>query len=321
MLGLLEPGNPVAARVRSAGILLPFVILFVVLSLTSTSFATKPNLLNILDQQSAILIIAAAGTLVLVAGGIDLSVGAIYSLRGRRLGALRARDESGRSRSSSASARACSSASRTASSRPCFRINALIATLAMSFIVSGCASLVTKGNLLVLFDKPGFGKLARTEWLTIKTSIWLMIVFVVAIGTAARRHDRGPLHVRGRRQRRRRRGSPASASTASASSRSSSAAGAAGLAGVIDTSRVLSAQASSGDTGLAFTVLAGIVVGGTSILGGVGAVWRTVVGVLFIALIGNGYILLGLDPLYEQITMGVILLAAVGLDAWTSRSA
>ena len=45
-----------------------------------------------------------------------------------------------------------------------FRINALIATLAMSFIVSGCASLVTKGNLLVLFDKPGFGKLARTEW-------------------------------------------------------------------------------------------------------------------------------------------------------------
>jgi ribose transport system permease protein len=95
---------------------------------------------------------------------------------------------------------------------------------------------------------------------------------------------------------------------------------AAGLAGVIDTSRVLSAQASSADTGLAFTVLAGIVVGGTSILGGEGAVWRTVVGVLFIALIGNGYVLLGLDPLYEQITMGVILLAAVGLDVWTRRA-
>jgi ribose transport system permease protein len=94
---------------------------------------------------------------------------------------------------------------------------------------------------------------------------------------------------------------------------------AAGLAGVIDTSRVLSAQASEGDTSLAFTVLAGIVVGGTSILGGEGAVWRTVVGVLFIALIGNGYILLGLDPLYEQITMGVILLAAVGLDALSRR--
>ena len=78
---------------------------------------------------------------------------------------------------------------------------------------------------------------------------------------------------------------------------------------------MLSAQAASGDT-LAFTVLAGIVVGGTSILGGEGAVWRTVLGVLFIALIGNGYDLLGLDPLYEQITLGVILLAAVAIDSW-----
>jgi ribose transport system permease protein len=81
-LRLLEPGNPVTARVRPAGILIPFIILFAVLALTSDSFATKPNLLNILDQQSAILIIAAAGTLVLVAGGIDLSVGSIYSLAG-----------------------------------------------------------------------------------------------------------------------------------------------------------------------------------------------------------------------------------------------
>src|SRR4029077_11374760 len=69
-------------RLRSLGILIPFVILFLVLSLTSSSFFTKPNLLNILDQQSATLIIAAAGTLVRVAGGIDLSVGAIYGLAG-----------------------------------------------------------------------------------------------------------------------------------------------------------------------------------------------------------------------------------------------
>jgi ribose transport system permease protein len=96
---------------------------------------------------------------------------------------------------------------------------------------------------------------------------------------------------------------------------------AAGLAGVIDTSRVLSAQASPNDTALAFTVLAGIVVGGTSILGGDGAVWRTVVGVLFIALIGNGYLLWQFDPLYEQITMGVLLLAAVGVDALSRRRA
>ena len=94
---------------------------------------------------------------------------------------------------------------------------------------------------------------------------------------------------------------------------------AAALAGVLDGSRVLSAQASSGGAFLTFTVLAGIVVGGTSIMGGEGAVWRTVVGCLFIALIGNGFNLLGLDPFYQQVTLGVILLLAVGLDAWSRR--
>jgi ribose transport system permease protein len=79
----------------------------------------------------------------------------------------------------------------------------------------------------------------------------------------------------------------------------------------------LALAASNGETALTFTVLAGIVVGGTSILGGEGGIWRTVVGVLFIALIGNGFDLLGLNPLYEQITLGAILLIAVGIDAWS----
>jgi ribose/xylose/arabinose/galactoside ABC-type transport system permease subunit len=57
--------------------------------------------------------------------------------------------------------------------------------------------------------------------------------------------------------------------------------------------------------------------GGTSILGGDGAIWRTVIGVLFIAPIGNGFTLLVWNPLYEQITLGVILLLAVGGDAWS----
>lgn len=58
-------------------------------------------------------------------------------------------------------------------------------------------------------------------------------------------------------------------------------------------------------------------VGGTSSLGGDGEIWRTVLGVLFIALIGNGFDLLGVNPLYERITLGLILLIAVGADAWS----
>ena len=305
------------ARLRGAGILVPFLILFAVLSLTSSSFATKTNLLNILDQQSATLIIAAAGTLVLVAGGLDLSVGATYSFAGVVSAhfALRTNPVPAILLGIGAGL-LVGLVNGLVTTR--LRINSLITTLAMSFIVSGCASLVTKGNLLVLFDKPGFGKFARTEFLTIKTSIWLMIAAVLVIGwlLAATTAGRYMYAAGGNAEAARLAGVRVNAIRTLTFVLSG---GAAGLAGVIDTSRVLSAQAGEGDTALAFTVLAGIVVGGTSILGGEGAVWRTVVGVLFIALIGNGYILLGLDPLYEQITMGVILLAAVGLDALSRR--
>jgi ribose transport system permease protein len=305
------------SRLRGAGILLPFLILFAVLSLTSSSFATKTNLLNILDQQSATLIIAAAGTLVLVAGGLDLSVGATYSFAGVVSAHFALRTNPALAILIGIGAGLLVGlVNGLVTTR--LRINSLITTLAMSFIVSGCASLVTKGNLLVLFDKPGFGKFARTEFLTIKTSIWLMIAAVLVIGwlLAATTAGRYMYAAGGNSEAARLAGVRVNAIRTLTFVLSG---GAAGLAGVIDTSRVLSAQAGEGDTSLAFTVLAGIVVGGTSILGGEGAVWRTVVGVLFIALIGNGYILLGLDPLYEQITMGVILLAAVGLDALSRR--
>ena len=88
------------------------------------------------------------------------------------------------------------------SSRRVFRINALIATLAMSFIVSGASSLVTGGNLLVLFDKPGFGTARPDRVPDRQVVIWLMIVAVVVHRLPALGHDGGALHVRGRRQRR-----------------------------------------------------------------------------------------------------------------------
>ena len=306
-------------RLRSLGILIPFAVLFVVLSLTSSSFFTRPNLLNILDQQSATLIIAAAGTLVIIAGGIDLSVGAVYGF-GAVVSAYFAIHSSTGVAILLGIGAGLLIGLVNGVVVTVFRINALIATLAMSFIVSGCSSLVTKGNLLVLFDKSGFGRLARSELLTVKTSIWLMVAAVVAFGVllATTTAGRYMYAAGGNAEAARLAGVRVDAVRVLTFALSGTAAG---LAGVIDTSRVLSAQASPNDTALAFTVLAGIVVGGTSILGGDGAVWRTVVGVLFIALIGNGYLLLQFDQLYEPITMGVLLLAAVGLDAFSRRRA
>ena len=287
------------------------------LSVTSDSFFTRANMLNILDQQSATLIIAAAGTLVIIAGGIDLSVGAIYGFAGVTSAHFALHHSAGVAIFLGIGAGLLIGLANGLVTTV-FGINALIATLAMSFIVSGCSSLVTKGNLLVLFEKEDFGKLARTEWLTVKTSIWLMIAAVIVIGVllATTTAGRYMYAAGGNAEAARLAGVRVDGVRVLTFALSGTAAG---LAGVVDTSRVLSAQASPNDTALAFTVLAGIVVGGTSILGGEGAVWRTVVGVLFIALIGNGYLLLQFDPLYEQITMGALLLAAVGLDAWSRK--
>jgi ribose transport system permease protein len=301
-------------RIRSVGIVIPFVLLFIVLTIASSSFATKANLLNILDQQSSTLIIAAAGTLVLVSGGIDLSVGAVYGLAGVIAAELALHMPSGAAILLAVLAGLFVGAVNGVVAT-FLRINALIATLAMSFVIAGLASLITGGNLVVLFNDPSFGNLAGTDILGVHSSTWIMIVAVVLLGLFLSRTAIGRYMYAtgGNRDAARIAGVRVNAVRVISFMLSG---GAAALAGTIDASRVLSAQATD-ESALTFTVLAGIVVGGTSILGGEGAVWRTVFGVLFIALIGNGYALLGLDPLYEQITLGAIMLLAVGIDAWT----
>jgi ribose transport system permease protein len=310
-----RPRAAILGHARRGGIIVPFLILFIVLSVASGPFFTKTNLLDILDQQASTLIIAAAGTLVLVAGGIDLSVGATYALASVVATKLAI---SANPVLAIVAGIAVGLAVGLVNGviATFFRINSLIATLAMSFVVAGLAALVTGGNLIIAYSALGYAKLARTSFLTVNTSTWTMLVVVIALGVVLSRTIAGRYMY-------------AAGSNAEAARLAGVqvqliklttfviSGGAAALGGIIDASRVLSAQASNGETTLTFTVLAGIVVGGTSILGGEGAIWRTVVGTLFIALIGNGFTLLGLNPLYEQITFGGILLIAVGADAWS----
>jgi ribose transport system permease protein len=302
--------------VGRGGILIPLVVTFVALAFMSQSFLKTTNLLNILDQQSAIMIVAAAGTLVLISGGLDLSVGATYALAGTMATQL------------------------TQTQGPVvgitvglllglivglvngivvtrFRINSLIATLAMNYVVTGVAVILTKGNLVVTFDHPEFKQFAATRIFGFTSASLIMIVTVVVLAILLGRtaFGRYVYATGGNAEAARLAGVRTNGIRIAAFALSGVAAS---LGGVIDASRVLSMQASSGGF-LAFTVLAGIVVGGTSILGGEGAVWRTVAGCLFIAFVGNGFNLLGLDPFYQQVTLGLILLAAVGIDAWSRR--
>lgn len=307
----------IAEALRHAGILIPFLVVFLLLSVVSESFLRFQNLTNILDQQAGIIIAACAGTLVLIAGGIDLSIGAVYGLAAATsLSVASAISTPAGVAAGLAVGLAVGLVNGTIVTR--FRVNALIATLAMSFVVSGVAAIVTQGNLVVAFDHPDFQQFAATRIAGITSAAWMMVIIAVltAILLSRTTFGRYVYATGGNAQAARLGGVRVNGIKVATFALSGMAAG---LAGTIDASRVLSAQATSGQF-LTFTVLTGVIVGGTSILGGEGSIHRTVLGCLFVALVANGFNLLGLDPFYQQVTLGVILLLAVGVDAWSRRS-
>jgi ribose transport system permease protein len=88
----------------------------------------------------------------------------------------------------------------------------------------------------------------------------------------------------------------------------------AGLAGVIYAGRYGTAATNSYSDTAAFTAIAAAVVGGVSVFGGTGAIWRGVLGILTFALIGNGLNLLGVDTTYQLTILGLLIFAAVAAD-------
>lgn len=309
---------------RSLAIVVPFLAVFIALAIFSPAFLSFQNIGNVLDRQSGILIIAAASTLVLIAGGIDLSVGATYMFTSVVCGTIIIRVGGAEGvalgiLAGIAAGLAVGIANGVISTY--LKINPLIATLAMSFIILGLTKLVSQagkqgvGQIRVDFEE--FTWIAKTKPLGISLPTWIAAIVVIVLGVILWRTTFGRyVYAAG--------GNAEAARLAGIRvnivriTTFALAGTAAGLAGVIDLARVPSVPESDAiATTLTFTVLAGIVVGGTSILGGEGAVWRTVLGILFIAMLYNGFTLLRVDPLFQGIALGVIILLAVGFDAWS----
>ena len=90
-----------------------------------------------------------------------------------------------------------------------------------------------------------------------------------------------------------------------------------GLAAFLLSARLNSAEAVAG-LGLELTVIAAVVIGGTSLFGGVGTIAGTLVGALLIGVLTNGLVLLNVSSFVQQIVIGVILVAAVALDQFAA---
>ncbi|MDQ4081396.1 MAG: ABC transporter permease [Actinomycetota bacterium] len=304
------------AALRDYAILIAFIVLFIVLAVSSDVFLTQTNLLNILNQWSTIGIIACGATLVIIAGGFDLSVGAILAIAGV------------------AAAKVANSVGVPAGLlvgiamglgwgivngllATVGRINPFIATLATSFVIRGVALAMT-GGFIITVTEPGFTTLGRDELFGVKWTIWIFVAFAAITWFLLSRttYGRYVFAAGGNAEAARLSGIRVGLIRGSTFAISGLSAG---IAGVLVSSRVASGQADAG-AGVELQAIAAVVIGGTSILGGEGAIWRTLLGVLLLGLIQNGFNLLNVDPVYQQIFYGGIIIGAVALDAWARRT-
>jgi ribose transport system permease protein len=91
-----------------------------------------------------------------------------------------------------------------------------------------------------------------------------------------------------------------------------------GVAGIITASQLNSAQANI-NPDIVFDVITIVVVGGTPLVGGIGSMWRTAVGLGIIATVSNAFSLANVNPYYQDIVKGCIIIGALGLDVFARR--
>ncbi|MFE3238463.1 ABC transporter permease [Kitasatospora indigofera] len=277
-------------------------------------FLTRANLVNQLDQAAVPGLLTCAATLCLVCGLFDLSMSAVLALSAvtsvmttSRFGLLPG------AIAGILTGALCGLINGAVVIR--VRVHSFIGTLALSIVYRGLALIVTAGAIVYpqTWQVPGLQSLARpilpagvtpasVLFLLVSGALWLLLAGttfgrrVYAVGGSPEAARLSGIRVGGVRV------------TVLVLSSVCAA-----LAGLILASRGGSAQADMGSL-LELSAIAAAVVGGTSVLGGQGAVWRGLVGIAILTLIGNGFNLLGLDTTYQQVVEGLLILGAVSVD-------
>ena len=283
----------------------------------SARFATPDNLTNILIAAAPFALIALGQTLVILTGGIDLSVGSVMA----------------------ASAMAAAWTAKNAGDSPMlplvaavvtgllagsinglivskFEVPPFITTLGMLTLASGIAYVI--GNGAPINGLPAsFGTFANTQILGLTLPVILMIIAILSLAFVMKRTNYGlRVYAIG--------GNRLAAEIAGVRSRNILfsvyvlSGVLAGLSGLMLASRVITGAPNLGQ-GYELDAIAAVVIGGASLMGGRGTVWGTAIGLLLIQTINNGLDLLLVPAYWQNVIKGVIIVAAVGVDVWAAR--
>jgi len=307
--------NPVWRLATRFPMLFVLVAVLIGAGIAYPGFYNPINLRNILVQNTDVGIVAVGMTFVLISGGFDLSVGAIYATSAVLftmwanvmpvpLAAVLALLVG-------AAAGAVNGLLITR-----VGINPFVATLASMSAFAGIALVITTQP--IVSSAPGFDQLGKGDVLGVPIAILILIpTFVIgALVLAKTTYGRSLYTVGGNREAARLSGMRVAAIGASVYVIVGIAAA---LAGMVAVSRVGIAQPSIGGD-LALSAITIVIVGGTSFLGGEGAIWKTAVGFAIMVSLTNVFDARAVSPAIQAIVTGVILAAAVGIDVLSRRS-
>ena len=314
-------GNAVKIYFKeNLGIIVAFLVLCVFLSVfpkTSGSFFTRQNIFNVLRQISTNLFLACGMTMVIILGGIDLSVGSIIALSGCISAGCVARYNlplpiallMGLLVGLLVGMFNGAVISKTT-------IPAFIVTLATMNIAKGLAYVYTGGSPVRVVTKEwqflGAGYVGIFPTPVVILVIVLIITAIIMNKTKMGRHMYA---VGGNQQAAEFSGIKVGKVKFFVHAFSGLMAG---LAGIVLASRMYSGQPTAGD-GAEMDAIAAVVVGGTSMAGGSGKIGGTIIGGLIIGVLNNGLNLLNVNSFWQYVVKGVVILLAVFLDYFRNK--
>ncbi len=299
--------------------LLPFfslIFLFLFLSVASPHFLTNTNLSSVVRQTAVINIMALGMTMIIVAGGIDLSVGSVLALGGLMgamalekgvpipLGVL----------CGVGVGLACGLTNGFLITR--LRIEPFIVTLGMMGIVRGVTLIISNG-LPVHRIPSGFSFLGEGNVLGVPFVLWILVgcALLVHFLLEHTRLGRYAYAIGSNPEAARYAGIPVRFHTAAVYAIGGALTG---LAGMIEASRLMTGQPTAGQ-GYELQAIAAVVIGGGSLHGGEGSVVGTLMGAFIMGLLSNGSDLLGVSPYLQQAMIGAVIILAVTVDEFRKR--
>ena len=298
---------------QEARVLLGLILLLVLFSLTTPHFLDQRNLFNIARQVTMLSIVAFGMTVVLLTGGIDLSVGSVMAVTGVMVAALMKRYEMAIPLAMLLSVSAGMGIGLVNGLVTNYLgIPAFIATLAMMTIARGLVLLYTRATPIYDFPKAfdflGQGYVGPVPFPVILMLIIFALMFLMLKYTVLGRYAYA---IGGNPEVCRLSGINVKLNSTMLFAISGLCAG---IAGVILASRMGAGEPTSA-SGMELEAIAAVVVGGTSLFGGKGTLTGTLFGALLMGVLANGLSLMGIEPFVQMAISGVIIIIAVTISS------